>query len=65
MKIYVPFVVLPLMVYTTDTDYFLCVVQAETKETRKHNCVINYNTSHLQHLIGYKISIMADYESTC
>jgi hypothetical protein len=36
MKIYVPFAVLPLMVFTTDTDYFLCVVQAETKETADH-----------------------------
>jgi len=25
----------------------------------------NYNTSHLQHVIGYKISIMTDYKSPC
>jgi hypothetical protein len=36
MKIYVPSVILPLKVFTTDTDYFLCVVQAETKETADH-----------------------------
>jgi len=36
MKIYVPFVILPLMAFTTDTDYFLCVVHAETKETADH-----------------------------
>jgi len=36
MKIYVPFVILQLMVFTMDTDYFLCVVQAETKEIAFH-----------------------------
>jgi hypothetical protein len=60
------FIVLPSMVSTKDKDCVLCVAQAEAKETAGHEnvtSVINYNASHIKHLIGYKIPIMMNCTS--